>query len=87
MSASDEARATVMDRIRSALGVASLDRARQTAVTRRLERHPQDAMAPTASLGVATRLTSASCLMSMSVNSATRSSPLRMARAGMVLRG
>ena len=40
MSASDEARAAVMDRIRSALGVASLDRARRAAVTRRLERHP-----------------------------------------------
>ncbi len=32
MSASDEARATVMDRIRSALGAASLDRARRAAV-------------------------------------------------------
>jgi L-lactate dehydrogenase complex protein LldG len=42
MSASDEARATVMDRIRAALGVASLDRARRAAVTRRLERHPRN---------------------------------------------
>ena len=42
MSASDEARATVMDRIRSALGAASLDRARRAAVTRRLERHPRN---------------------------------------------
>ena len=42
MSASDEARATVMDRIRSALGVASLDRARRAAVMRRLERHPRN---------------------------------------------
>jgi L-lactate dehydrogenase complex protein LldG len=41
MTASDQARATVMDRIRSALGVASLDRARRAAVTRRLERHPR----------------------------------------------
>lgn len=41
MSASDEARAAVMDRIRSALGVASLDRARRAVVTRRLERHPR----------------------------------------------
>jgi L-lactate dehydrogenase complex protein LldG len=41
MSASGEARAAVMDRIRSALGVASLDRARRAAVTRRLERHPR----------------------------------------------
>ena len=31
-----------MDRIRSALGVASLDRARRAAVTRRLERHPRN---------------------------------------------
>ena len=42
MSASDEARAALMDRIRSALGVASLDRARRAAVTRRLERHPRN---------------------------------------------
>jgi L-lactate dehydrogenase complex protein LldG len=41
MSASDKARAAVMDRIRSALGVASLDRARRAVVTRRLERHPR----------------------------------------------
>ncbi len=42
MSTSDEARALVMDRIRAALGVASLDRARRSAVTRRLERHPRN---------------------------------------------
>ncbi len=41
MSASDEARTIVLDRIRAALGVASLDRARRAAVTRRLERHPR----------------------------------------------
>jgi L-lactate dehydrogenase complex protein LldG len=41
MSAPEEARAIVMDRIRAALGVASLDRARRTAVARRLERHPR----------------------------------------------
>lgn len=41
MSAAEEARAIVLDRIRAALGVASLDRARRTAVTRRLERHPR----------------------------------------------
>ena len=41
MSASDEARTAVLDRIRAALGVASLDRARRAAVTRRLERHPR----------------------------------------------
>jgi len=41
MSAPGEARAAIMDRIRSALGVVSLDRARRAAVTRRLERHPR----------------------------------------------
>ena len=41
MSASEEARSTVLDHIRAALGVASLDRARRTAVTRRLQRHPR----------------------------------------------
>jgi L-lactate dehydrogenase complex protein LldG len=41
MSAPEETRATVLDRIRAALGVASLDRARRTAVARRLERHPR----------------------------------------------
>ena len=51
MSASDEARATVMDRIRSALGDASLDRARRAAVTRRLERHPRSTVPSRALLG------------------------------------
>lgn len=41
MSTPEEARAAVLDRIRTALGVASLDRARRTAVARRLERHPR----------------------------------------------
>jgi L-lactate dehydrogenase complex protein LldG len=41
MSAPEEARATVLDRLRAALGVASLDHARRTAVVRRLERHPR----------------------------------------------
>jgi L-lactate dehydrogenase complex protein LldG len=41
MSAADDRRATVLDRVRTALGVASLDRARRAAVTRRLERHPR----------------------------------------------
>jgi L-lactate dehydrogenase complex protein LldG len=41
MSAADDARATVFARIRAALGVASLDRARRAAVARRLERHPR----------------------------------------------
>lgn len=41
MSASEAARATVLDRIRVSLGVASLDRARKAAVARRLERHPR----------------------------------------------
>jgi L-lactate dehydrogenase complex protein LldG len=37
----DEARKAVFDRVRTALGVASLDRARKAAVARRLERHPR----------------------------------------------
>lgn len=41
MSAADDARTIVLDRIRTALGAASLDRARRAAVTRRLERHPR----------------------------------------------
>jgi L-lactate dehydrogenase complex protein LldG len=41
MSVADEFRATVLDRVRAALGVASLDRARRAAVTWRLERHPR----------------------------------------------
>lgn len=41
MSSAEEARATVLDRIRAALGVASLDGAHRTAVARRLERHPR----------------------------------------------
>lgn len=41
MSAPEETRAAVLDRIRAALGVANLDHARRTAVVRRLERHPR----------------------------------------------
>jgi L-lactate dehydrogenase complex protein LldG len=41
MSAADQARIVVLDRIRAALGAASLDRARRAAVMRRLERHPR----------------------------------------------
>jgi L-lactate dehydrogenase complex protein LldG len=41
MNAPDQARAIVLARIRSALGVATLDRARRSAVARRLERHPR----------------------------------------------
>ena len=41
MSAPDEARAIVMARIRTALSVATLDRARRASVARRLERHPR----------------------------------------------
>jgi L-lactate dehydrogenase complex protein LldG len=51
MSASDDARAVVMDRVRAALGVASLDRARRTAVSRRLERHPRNTVPSRALLG------------------------------------
>jgi L-lactate dehydrogenase complex protein LldG len=41
MAAADDARKTIFDRIRAALGVASLDRARKAAVERRLSRHPR----------------------------------------------
>jgi L-lactate dehydrogenase complex protein LldG len=41
MSDAADARATVLTRIRAALGVATLDRARRAAVARRLERHPR----------------------------------------------
>ncbi len=41
MTTSDEARKAVIDRIRTALGAASLDRTRRAAVTRRLELHPR----------------------------------------------
>ncbi len=41
MSAAGDARAAVLARIRSALGVVTLDRARRTAVARRLQRHPR----------------------------------------------
>jgi L-lactate dehydrogenase complex protein LldG len=51
MSASDKARAEVMDRVRAALGVAGLDRARLAAVTRRLERHPRNTVPSRAALG------------------------------------
>jgi L-lactate dehydrogenase complex protein LldG len=40
MIPADEARRAVFERIRTALGVASLDRARKAAAARRLERHP-----------------------------------------------
>ena len=51
MSAPEEARATVMDRIRAALGVASLDYTRRTAVARRLERHPRGTIPSRAARG------------------------------------
>src|SRR5918996_935378 len=38
----EDARRIVFDRIRASLGVASLDRARRSAVERRLERHPRN---------------------------------------------
>jgi L-lactate dehydrogenase complex protein LldG len=41
MIPADEARKTVFERIRTALGIVSLDRARKAAVARRLARHPR----------------------------------------------
>ena len=41
MTVPGEARAEILGRIRIALGAVSLDRARRSAVTRRLERHPR----------------------------------------------
>ena len=41
MTAADDARKAVFDRIRASLGATSLDRARQTSVARRLARHPR----------------------------------------------
>jgi L-lactate dehydrogenase complex protein LldG len=41
MSASEDARSIVLTRIRGALGITKLDRARRAAVARRLERHPR----------------------------------------------
>jgi L-lactate dehydrogenase complex protein LldG len=41
MTAADEARTTIFSRIRAALGAERLDRARRSAVVRRLERHPR----------------------------------------------
>src|SRR5262249_35019593 len=41
MSSPEQARAIVLARIRGALGIAELDRARRAAVARRLERHPR----------------------------------------------
>ena len=41
MTAPDEARGKIFERIRSSLGAERLDRARRSAVVRRLERHPR----------------------------------------------
>jgi L-lactate dehydrogenase complex protein LldG len=41
MSTAEVTRGKVLDRIRAALGAASLDRARRAAVARRIERHPR----------------------------------------------
>jgi len=53
MNAPDEARAAVLARIRGALGIAKLDRARRAAVARRLERHPRGTIPAQAVLGPA----------------------------------
>lgn len=50
MSAPEEARATVLDRIRAALGVAPSDRSREVAVAMRLERHPRGTIPSRAAL-------------------------------------
>ena len=42
MSGSEDARSMVLTRIRGALGITKLDRARRAAVIRRLERHPRN---------------------------------------------
>jgi L-lactate dehydrogenase complex protein LldG len=41
MTVPDEARSTIFERIRAALGAERLDRARRSAVARRIERHPR----------------------------------------------
>jgi len=41
MTVADEARSMIFERIRAALGAERLDRARRSAVQRRLERHPR----------------------------------------------
>lgn len=51
MSPADETRTVVLDRIRSALGVVSLDRARRAAVARRIERHPRSTVPARAKTG------------------------------------
>jgi L-lactate dehydrogenase complex protein LldG len=51
MTATDGGRAAVLDRIRTALGVASLDRARRAAVARRLERHSRGTIPARAKAG------------------------------------
>ena len=50
MSASDDNRTAVLGRIRGALGIAKLDRARRAAVTRRLEHHPHGTIPAQAAL-------------------------------------
>ncbi|HEX2446807.1 MAG TPA: lactate utilization protein [Methyloceanibacter sp.] len=47
----DDARTAVLGRVRAALGVASLDRARKAAVARRLERHPRGTLPARAKQG------------------------------------
>jgi L-lactate dehydrogenase complex protein LldG len=51
MSANEKARAIVLERIRGALGIAKLDRARRASVARRLERHPRGTIPAKALLG------------------------------------
>jgi len=56
MTAPGEARAEILGRIRTALGAVSLDRARRSAVARRLERHPRGPVPARAKLSGAERV-------------------------------
>lgn len=56
MTVPGEARAEILGRIRTALGAVSLDRARRSAVARRLERHPRGPVPARAKLSGAERV-------------------------------
>jgi L-lactate dehydrogenase complex protein LldG len=56
MTVAEEARATIFARIRAALGAERLDRARKSAVTRRIERHPRGPVPSRAKRGTEERV-------------------------------